>query len=249
MLADNRRERVATRADAYTGQLKVREFAFATVADYQTWRSRARRAARQVLHKGDFLVWVTGNHLGVLPVYEELARQWADTLVLQFDAHLDIHHFADCTTELSHGNFLLHAEGPLPALINLGHRDLLLPADYVATHYQAAYSAEALMLDPDTVLSKVRQAAKKARRVFLDMDCDVLDPGYLPAVTHPVPFGLHPSQLLRLIHAAWSEKVVGVAVSEFAPGRDHSDQSLATLAWLLEYLLVKHCETGTGLQS
>ena len=55
-----------------------------------------------------------GNHLSVLPVLEELGR---DTLVVQFDAHLDIYHLSDCTTEPSHGNFLLHAEGELPALV------------------------------------------------------------------------------------------------------------------------------------
>jgi arginase family enzyme len=249
MLADNRREQVPTRADAYMNHVKVREFSFETLADLQDWRPRARRAARQALQKTDFLFWIAGNHLGVLPVYEELAQQSRGTVVFQFDAHLDIHHFADCTTELSHGNFLLHADRPLPAVVNLGHRDLLLPADYVAKHYRAAYSAEALALHPDTILNKVRQVACKAKRVFLDFDCDVLDPAYFPAVTHPTPFGLSPRMLLQLVDAAWSEQVVGVAVSEFAPGRDHNDQSLSTLAWFLEYLLLKHSEGGNGLQS
>ena len=67
---------------------------------------------------------------------------------MQFDAHLDIHNFADCTPELSHGNFLLHCAGPLPPLVNVGHRELLLPPDYVARHYRLALPAEALALDP-----------------------------------------------------------------------------------------------------
>jgi arginase family enzyme len=249
MLADNRRERIPTRADAYTGRVKLREFSFETLAAYQDWRPRAQRTARQALQKGDFLLWITGNHLGVLPVYEELARQSPDTLVIQFDAHLDIHHFADCTSELSHGNFLLHAEGPLPAIINLGHRDLLLPADDVAKYYQAAYSAEALILDGETVLNKVWQAARDAHRVFLDLDCDVFDPAYFPGVTQPLPFGLSPPMLLRLVNAAWSGRVAGVAVSEFAPGRDVHDQSLSTLVWFLEYVVLKHYEAGNGLLS
>jgi arginase family enzyme len=242
LLTDNRRERVPTRGDAYTGQVKVREFTFETLADLQDWRPRARRVARQIFQKGHFLLWITGNHLGVLPVYEELARQCPDALVFQFDAHLDIHHFTDCTAELSHGNFLLHGDGPLPALVNLGHRDLLLPADYVAKHYQAAYSAEALVVEPEPIVNKVRQAARKRERVFLDLDCDVFDPAFFHGVTHPVPFGLSPPMLLQLIDAVWSERVIGVAVSEFAPGRDHNDQSLATLVWFLEYLLLKHYE-------
>jgi arginase family enzyme len=249
MLADNRRERVSTRADFYAGQVKVREFSFEDLTDYQTWRSRARRMAQTALQKSDLLFWITGNHLGVLPVYEALARQDAGSLVIQFDAHLDIHHFAECTTELSHGNFLLHADGPLPALINVGHRDLLLPADYIAKHYAAAYSAESLIVDTDTVLNKLSQAARNATRVFLDLDCDVFDPAFFPGVSQSLPFGLSPSLFLRLVTAVWSERVAGLGVSEFMPARDRNDQSLATLAWLLEFLLLKRHEAGNGLQS
>jgi hypothetical protein len=33
-----------------------------------------------------------------------------------------------------------------------------------------------------------------------------------------------------------------VTLSEFDPGRDRRDQSLATLVWLLEYLLLRRYE-------
>ncbi len=130
ILADNRRERVPTRASCYTDHVRQREFHFETLDAYADWRRQGRQAVRQVLHQGDFLFWITGNHLGALPVYDELAGN-DDTLVVQFDAHLDIHHFRDCTSELSHGNFLLHCAGTLPPLMNLGHRDLLLMSDYI----------------------------------------------------------------------------------------------------------------------
>src|SRR5207245_11704297 len=66
MLADNRREQVPTRARAYSGEVRLREFVFEALPAYQNWRGRARQVVRQVLRKGDFLLWVTGNHLGVL---------------------------------------------------------------------------------------------------------------------------------------------------------------------------------------
>jgi arginase family enzyme len=80
--------------------------------------------------------------------------------------------------------------------------------------------------------------------VFLDVDCDVFDPAYFPAVTQPVPFGLSPPLVLRLIDAAWGPNVAGVMLSEFDPGRDRNDQSLATAVWLLEYLLLRRYEAG-----
>jgi arginase family enzyme len=242
VLADNRRETVPTRARAYTEHVKVREHRFETIDDYSAWRARGRQAARQALRQGDFLIWLTGNHLGALPVYDELSGSGEEVVVVQFDAHLDVHHFRDCTREPSHGNFLLHCDGPLPPLINAGHRDLLLPGEHVGQYYRRAFSAAELAIDPAPALEAIRQAAERAERVFLDLDCDVFDPAFFPAVSQPVPLGLSPQQVLRLVEAAWSQRVAGLMVSEFDPGRDQQDRSLATLVWLLEYLLLRRYE-------
>src|SRR5438094_3619792 len=59
VLADNRRETVPTRADAYTGQVRVKQVSFETAKDYQTWRQQGRKLARQVLDDGAFLIWIT----------------------------------------------------------------------------------------------------------------------------------------------------------------------------------------------
>jgi arginase family enzyme len=236
MLADNKRERVPTRARAYTGKVRVEELSLPAPADYGDWKTNARKTVRQSLERGDFLLWVTGNHLGALPVYEELGQE---TLVVQMDGHLDIYNLSDCTSELSHGNFLLHSAEALPGIINVGHRELLLRPDHVGKHYQAAYSASRAALEPAVVLDEVRRACRSAKRVFLDLDCDALDPAYFPALAHPLPFGLTPQILLQILEAAWSERVVGLAISEFLPARDREDHCLFTLMWLVEYILLK----------
>jgi len=245
MLDDNNRERIPTRARAYQHHVRTQSFSFHKLSDYHDWKNQAHRVIRQVFKRGEFLLWITGNHLGVLPVYEELAgkgKQKADTVVIQFDAHLDVYNLSDCTAELSHGNFLLHATGPLPAIVNVGARELLLRPDYVRRYYQQVIPAAELAVDPRPAEQMIRQAVASARRIFIDLDCDVLDPAYFPAVSHPLPFGLSPSMLLRLLDAAWSDRLVGLAVSEFDPARDRNDQSLSTLVWLLEYLLLKKHE-------
>jgi arginase family enzyme len=246
MLADNRRERLPTRAQSYTRHIRVRELSFAALADYAEWRRRGRRAARAALTRGDFLLWVAGNHLGALPVYDELSGH-DEVLVVQLDAHLDIHQFHNCTSELSHGNFLLHCAGPLPAVVNAGHRELLLtPAD-VGRSYRRAFAAAELALRPDPALVYLRKASAAAGRVFLDIDCDVFDPAVFPAVSDSVPFGLSGDLVLRLIDAAWGTNVAGVLLSEFDPARDHNDRSLATAVWLMEYLLLRRYESpGTA---
>jgi arginase family enzyme len=243
VLADNRRETIPTRAAAYNEHVRLRQLSFDTLEKVKTWRARGRRAARRALQDGDFLIWLAGNHLGTLPVYDELAALAEPPLIVQFDAHLDIHAFADCTPELSHGNFLLHCAGPLPPLINVGHRELLLTGELVRRHYRATFPASELSVDARPALEQVGQACAAAGRVFLDLDCDVFDPAFFPAVSQPVPFGLSPRELLPFIEAAWSGKVAGVLLSEFDPGRDQHDRSLTALVWLLEYLLLKRYET------
>jgi agmatinase len=242
VLADNRRETVPTRASAYAERVRLREFSFERLDQYEGWREGGRRAVRQARERGDFLLWLTGNHLGALPVYDELSSLGERCLVVQLDAHLDIHHFADCTSELSHGNFLLHCAGPLPPLVNVGHRELLLTPDYVRQHFRDAFAAQSLMLDPGSVLAELRKRSATAEQVFIDIDCDVLDAAFFPAVARPVPFGLSPEQLLRVLDAVWSERVIGVAVSEFDPARDRDDRSLSLLVWLLESFLLRRYE-------
>src|SRR5262249_24079398 len=102
MLADNRPETRPPPPPARQDRLRPREFRFETPADYRDWRATARRAVRQAWKRGDFLLWCAGNHLGCLPLYDELAGA-DDVLVIQFDAHLDVYNLADCTEELSHG--------------------------------------------------------------------------------------------------------------------------------------------------
>jgi len=244
MLADNQREKVPTRARAYQDFVQIKEFAFAKLAAYEGWRAKARRAIRQVWRRAEFLLWITGNHLGALPIYDELSGDREGTLVVQLDAHLDVYNLSDCTSELSHGNFLRHCEGPLPAIINLGHRDLFLRPKYVERYYQQTFSAAELAIDPEPALAYLGQACRGARRVFVDLDCDVLDAAFFPALGHALPLGLAPAMVLRLLDAIFSERVVGMALSEFEPSRDVNDRSLALLVWLVEYLLLLRYERG-----
>jgi arginase family enzyme len=243
MLDDNKREKVATRARAYAGKVRFGEFAFDKLDDYRDWRAQARECIRQALRHHEFLLWVSGNHLGALPIYDEIPR---DTLVLQLDAHLDIYNLSDCTTELSHGNFLLHAEDPLPPIVNVGHRELLLRPEYIRKYYRATFAAADFALDSAGVLGKVRELAGAAPRVLVDLDCDVFDLAHFSAAPDGRPFGLEPLAVVRLLDAVGPERLAGLAISEFDPSRDQHDRCLETLMWLIEWVLLwKYEKSGS----
>ena len=242
ILADNRRETVPTRAQAYADKIHLREMHFETLDDLESWRRKGHQTVRRVFNSGDFMFWIGGNHLAALPLYDTLSGD-DSTLIVQFDAHLDIHNFRDCVETPSHGNFLLHCPGKLMPIVNLGHRDLLLEPKYIGKYYRGAFGAAELAIDPQPALDAIKRQTRAASRVFLDFDCDVFDPLFFPAVSQPVPFGLEPLRLLHLLDAVWSPKVAGVMFSEFDPGRDRDDRSLAILVWLLEYLFLRLYES------
>ena len=160
ILDDTEEETRPCRADCLRGNVDVREFAFETIGQLQDWRKTGRQAARRALKAGQFLVWLGGNHLSVLPVLEELGR---DALVVQFDAHLDVYSFHDNTKELSHGNFLKHFETPRPRLVNVGHRDLFLTPAEVAETFEAVYSAVDVATDMNRVAAELRAKRPQPR--------------------------------------------------------------------------------------
>jgi len=236
IMDDTEEETRPTRADALRGKLTIQETAFETLSQVREWRTRGRQLAQQYLERNEFTLWLAGNHLGVLPVFEELGPE---SLVISFDAHLDIHDFHDTTKELSHGNFLRHAKPTWPRFVNVGHRDLLTLSSEVQATFAAAHSAERMATNLDEVLKSLVDAASSPQRIWIDLDCDAIDPAFLPAVQHPLPLGLDPGVLVRLIAAVWSPRVAGVSISEFDPGRDVRDTSLNLLGWLIEWLLLK----------
>ncbi|MCX7699952.1 MAG: arginase family protein [Gemmataceae bacterium] len=241
MQNDNRAERRATRARSYQDRLRSRELTFETLEDVNRWEEDARHLARKALEQRQFLLWIGGNHLTVLPVLEELGRG-GDSVCLQLDAHLDVYHLTECTRHRSHGNFLRYARGKLPELIHLGNRDLFLPNREIARHFHRAFSAVDWATRANEILEWLKQETTTAGRLWIDLDCDVLDPAFFPAVDGPLPMGLTPQDLIRVLQAVWGQHIAGVSISEFSPGRDRQDQSLGLLIWLMEWLLLRHTE-------
>ncbi len=239
MIEDNASEKKVTRSRAYQNKLNLQEFTFENLDDFQNWREKAQQLVQKVFKAEEFLLWITGNHLGTLPVYDELP---GDAIVVQFDAHLDIYNLSDCTPELSHGNFLMHCQGNPPTIINLGNRELILAKDHIGNYFQATYAADQLVINPEPVLDLLRKLSTGNKPIFIDLDCDVFDAAYFPGTSQPRPFGLAPTFLLRCLDSLWSDRIIGLSISEFDPARDFQDRSLETLMWLMEYILLKRYE-------
>lgn len=238
VIDDTRQETRPVRQKAFAESLTIDEVELHSAESIAAWRSLGTAAFRKAARE-PFTLWLSGNHLGCLPVYDELP---AGSLIIQLDAHLDCYHLHDTHATLSNGNFLRHRAAGGAAVVNLGHRDLFLDAKSIRRHFTAAHSAEALAMNEPSVLADVQQRADAAEAVWLDLDADAFDPAISPAVHAPLPGGLCLPQVMRIVNAIGPARLRGVSISEFDPGRDRSDISLNLLGWLLEWLLLKKAE-------
>ena len=239
LLEDSLAETQPTRSEAIAKRLEIHECPFETLSELNDWLKTGRLFAERSLKKSQFSLWLSGNHLGVMPLFEKLGP---DTLVLQFDAHLDCYDLDSTHKTLSHGNWLLHCKKLAPKIIAIGHRDLFVTKKQRESVFQACYPVEMIAESLESCLEAIKLQTDSAARVWIDLDLDVLDPAFAPGVSTPLPFGLTPQQLLRIIFGIWSHKIVGMSLSEFDPGRDQRDQTLELVGWLIERLLLRVVE-------
>ncbi|MET7967655.1 arginase family protein [Micromonospora sp. NPDC005305] len=76
--------------------------------------------------------------------------------------------------------------------------------------------------------------------VWLHVDCDVLDPAALPAVSYPEPGGPTPGQLADLLEPlVASPRLIGVSIADFRPDLDAGGAHAAALVALLGRLLTE----------
>lgn len=253
-LLDNEEEPRPFRPDAYQGLVNVTELSFPTAKDLLDWKSQGRKIFRQLRKKKSKLLWLGGNHLSVLPVYEELAskevKKPGTNLVIQFDAHWDLYQLHDVTAHPANGNFLLHSDEPTPPIIQIGHRDLLLHPSEAKPYFEQIYSALDIQQHGMRIFKDILTRCQHAKSIWIDIDIDVIDPAFAPAVQQPLPFGLAPLQFLQILQTLWNTgKVNGVSLSEFDPSRDQRDQTLELLGWLIEWMLLAWTEPTASPQT
>lgn len=183
--------------------------------------SLARTGALVVTFGGDHSISM-GTSRGFGAVHDDLAR-------VVFDAHLDMREEFD-GDPWSHacGTRMMAKAGPTCALgIRSGAREEFDDAD----HMLIAWS-------DDLDLPDEARATIGARPVFVSVDLDVLDPGFLPGTGSPEPGGFSFRELHAAVLALRGLDVVGIDLVEAAPSIDPSGPSAYVAAKLARDLIL-----------
>ena len=192
--------------------------------------STLRRVAQHVREEleafpGERLIVIGGDCGVAVPAGRHAAGD--DLAVVWFDAHGDLH-----TPETSPSG--AYSGMALRAVLGAAPDGLGAPAGEIAPERIVLAGARDLDLDEDLVISDtgirvVRAdeiaasladvvAATGARRVFIHVDLDVLDPAHIDGVSVAQPFGVDPTDLIGAIGEIRERfDLAGASIAGFAP--------------------------------
>ncbi len=195
-----------------------------------------RSAQRSALAEVDGPAITIGGDCGVEfgAVEHALDRHGADTALVWFDAHPDLNTPQSSPSGAFHGMVLraLLGDGAdglaLSPELALSAGRVVLVGTRAADDPEDAFLAETGMprlspgdvADPESAAAAVLAAVRGtgARRVYVHVDLDVLDPGEMAGIGYPEPFGLTVPTLVAAITALRGEfELVGAGITEFAP--------------------------------
>jgi agmatinase len=83
---------------------------------------------------------------------------------------------------------------------------------------------------------KIEKLLKGAKKIYLTVDMDVLDPAFAPAVQNPEPDGLCAHTLYDLLHEVCDERIVAFDVVEVAPHYDNGVTAIQAAKTMFEIL-------------
>jgi agmatinase len=172
-------------------------------------------------------VMLGGEHLASLGGFRGIKSVYADAVILQADAHLDIRPDYE-GQPLSHATWLNHVgqEFGFQVVHQVGLRsgDRL---EWQLARRATAWSSTELSL-PRSVRERIGR-----RPVYVSIDIDVLDPAHAPGTGCPEPGGATFRELVEFVYGLEGLRVVALDVMEVSPDLDGANITAAAAAKLV----------------
>uniref|UniRef100_A0A7C3ISJ4 Agmatinase n=1 Tax=Candidatus Methanomethylicus mesodigestus TaxID=1867258 RepID=A0A7C3ISJ4_9CREN len=165
---------------------------------------------------------VGGEHLISLGVSKAIK----DATIISFDAHFDLRE-EYLSNKLSHACVMrrISEQGGQGKIIFCGVRATYRDEVNFVKEKKIPYlsALDVLRNDVHQTSSWLRKNLEGARRVYISIDADVLDPAYAPGIGNPEPEGISPTHLLDLLNNVIDDRVVGFDLVEVSPPYDNGN--------------------------
>ena len=203
------------------------------------------QTVRTILNRSRFPCLLGGDHGVTVPAVRAFDCLEKPLHVIQFDAHPDLYpdYEGDRSSHACTGIRLLEMEH-VATLTQIGIRaSNALQREVAAQHRDRLHVFEAgASLNP----AHLQRLIPVGSDLYITLDLDALDPAFAPGVSHPVPGGLFPRDLLGFLTPPFPWRLAGIDVVEVNPDQDVGDQTALLAARLLHHAMGLMIEQERG---
>lgn len=183
---------------------------------------RISETVEDILATKKMPVMIGGEHLVTLGAIKAIK----DVTVVSFDAHFDLRD-EYLSNRMSHACVMRRSMEELKSgkVILAGVRATYGEEVEMIKKKGIEYlsAIEMLRSDPKSAASWLKKKLEGARRIYISIDIDVLDPCYAPGIGNPEPEGISPTYLLDTLHNIVDDRVVGFDLVEVSPPYDNGN--------------------------
>jgi agmatinase len=194
---------------------------------------------RDIVEAGKVPVTIGGEHTITLGVARGLGEKASRTAIVSFDAHLDLRN-EFMGLRLSHTTFMRRiGEEVEPAkIVEVGTRAVC--KEELAYAKKAGiefFTTQRVRKEgAERTAELLREKLAGCKYVYVSVDMDILDPGFVPAVQNPEADGLEMHFLLDILNVICDRRVVGFDVLEIAPNYDEGVSAIQAAKVIFELL-------------
>src|SRR5258707_2212403 len=189
------------------------------------------RAVGALLEKGERPVSLGGDHSVTYPILKAFASHYAELSIIHFDAHPDLYDEFE-GSRVSHAcPFARIMEERLARrLVQIGIRTLNRHQGEQAEKF----GVEIVHMSALPAYDRLKIHGP----VYISFDMDVLDPAFVPGISHHEPGGMTVREAIAHLHAI-EGTIVGEDIVEYNPARDIAGMTATVAAKILKEILGK----------
>lgn len=205
-------------------------------SDTEETLKRLELVTKEILTAKKTPVLIGGEHTITLGATRAMDKDFA---IIDFDAHMDLRdEYMNLKT--SHTTFMrrINEQAKPRRIIEIGTRAVCKEEMNYAKSAGINFITTQQIREEgiEETIDKVNRLLGKIKRIYLTVDLDVLDPGFVPAVQNPEPDGLCSHMFYDLLNMICDKRIVAFDVVEVSPPYDNGITSVQAAKTIFEIL-------------
>ena len=197
---------------------------------------RLELTVKDILDAGKTPIIIGGEHAITLGITRAIGKNMA---ILDFDAHMDLRN-EYLGQKTSHTTFMrrIYEQIHPKKILEVGTRAACKEElDYAKkSHIQFLTTQQIRKDGVEETIKKIKKVLSDVKKVYLTIDMDVLDPGFVPAVQNPEPDGICTRTFLDILSEICDNRVVAFDVVEVAPHYDNGITAIQAAKTIFEVI-------------